>query len=75
MIKYIKGRNNVEADALSRLPMDENAIEAVLNHPPLKPRNPLLNNNPLDLMFIKSHQDKDMELQKQFKNIKLFSSY
>ena len=75
IIKYIKGRNNVEADALSRLLMDENAIEAVLNHPPLKPRNPLLNNNPLDLMFIKSHQDKDMELQKQFKNIKLSSSY
>ena len=31
-IQYIKGHNNVETDALSRLPMDLKATEVMLNH-------------------------------------------
>ena len=72
VIKYIKGHNNIEANTLSRLPMDENMVEVMLNHQLLEPHNPLLNKNPLDLMFIKSHQDKDMELQKAVQDDKTF---
>ena len=36
VIKYIKGHDNVEADALRHLPMDEEAIEVMLNHPPVE---------------------------------------
>ena len=68
----IKGHNNVEADALSRLPMDEKATEVMLNHPPLESHSPLLNKNPLDLMFIKSYQEKDVELQKAVQEDKTF---
>ena len=50
-IHYVKGHTNVEADALSRLPMIEadQGIEAMLNHPQVDPFNPLLNQYPLDL--------------------------
>ena len=61
-IQYIKGHNNVEADALSRLPMNLKATEAMLNHPPMDPQNPLINKNPLDLQYIQYWQEKDAEL-------------
>ena len=54
VIKYSKGHNNTEADALSSLPMDTNVIEVMLNHPPLPPKNHLLNKNPLHLELIQS---------------------
>ena len=44
--------------------MDLKAIEAMLNHPPMSPQNPLLNKNPLDLQYIQFWQEKDDELQK-----------
>ena len=40
----------------------------MLNHPPLDPKNPLLNKNSLDLEFIQFHQEKDKELNKALKN-------
>ena len=40
----------------------------MLNHPPLDPKNPLLNKNTLDLEFIQFHQKKDKELNKALKN-------
>ena len=52
--------------------MDTNAIEVMLNHPPLAPQNPLLNTNPLDLELIQSHQQKDDELQKAVLEDKTF---
>ena len=61
---YIKGQKNIEADALSRLPTQSPNIEAMLNHPPFIPSNPLLNKNPLDLGFIKDYQEKDHALMK-----------
>ena len=45
-IQYIKVQNNIEADAFSRLPIDINAHQIMLNHPPIDPHNPLLNKNP-----------------------------
>ena len=61
---YVKGQCNVEADALCRLPMDIQAHEIMLNHPPVDPHNPLFNKHPLDLKYIQSNQDQDAELQK-----------
>ena len=55
VIKYIKCHNNIEADALSQLLMDTNAVEFMLNHPPLAPQYPLLNKNPLGLELIQSY--------------------
>ena len=54
-IQYIKGKTNIEANALSRLPTDTISTETMLNHPPLDPENPVLNKNPLDLEFIHPH--------------------
>ena len=44
----------------------------MLNLSLLEPHNPFLNKNPLDLMFIKSHQDNDMELQRAVQEDKTF---
>ena len=71
-IKYIKGQINIEADALSRLPMDPESSKIMLNHPPMDPHNPLLNKNPLDLEFIQQYQRNDHELQKALRKIKPF---
>ena len=67
ILQYVKVQDNVEADVLSRLPMDTEAHEVVLNHPPMDPNDPLLNKNPLDLKYIHECQAKDSELQKAFK--------
>ena len=61
---YVKRQDNVEADALSRLPMDIQSQEIMLNPPPVDQYNPLLNKHPLDLKYIQSNQDKDIELKK-----------
>ena len=52
IILYVKGQDNVEDDALSRLPMDIQAHEITLNHPPVDPHNPLFNKHPLDSQYI-----------------------
>ena len=54
----------MEADALSRLPMDQKATETMFNYPPMNSQNPLLNKNPLDLQYIQLWQERDDELQK-----------
>ena len=46
ILQYVKGRDNVETDVLIRLPMDAEAHEVMLNHPPMDPSDPLLNKNP-----------------------------
>ena len=51
-IKYIKGQFNIEADALSRLPIDLTSSEIMLNYPPVDTHNLLLNKNSLNLEFI-----------------------
>ena len=65
-IQYVKGHTNIEADALSRLPMiDTNqGIEAMLNHPQIDPFNPILNQYPLDLILINKYQQLDSALLK-----------
>ena len=45
-IQYIKGQDNIEAHVFSRVPIDKNTHEIMLNHPPIDPHNPLLNKNP-----------------------------
>ena len=52
--------------------MDTNAVEIMLNHPPLALQNPLLNKNPLDLELIQSYQQKDDELQRVIQEDKTF---
>ena len=64
IIQYVKGEDNLEVDALSRLTMDAESHEKMLNHPPMDPNDPLMNKNPLDLKYIHEYQVKDSELQK-----------
>ena len=64
VLNYIKGHKNFEADALSRLPIADDNIEVMLNHPPVDPYNPLFNKNPMDLSFIKHYQEQDQALSK-----------
>ena len=59
IINCIKGHKNIEADALSQLPITNESIEVMLNHPPIDPYNPLLNKNPMDLAFIHHYQNQD----------------
>ena len=66
----MKGQDNVEANVLSRLPMDQQSHEIMLNHPPMDLRNPLLNKNPLDLKYIQEFQVKDTTLQRALKEDK-----
>ena len=40
---HVKEQDNAEADTLSRLPMDIQAHEIMLNHHPVDPHNPLFN--------------------------------
>ena len=70
IIQYIQGQDNLEADALSCLPIDITAHEIMWNHPPINPHNPLLNKNQLDLKYIHSFQEKDLELTKAFREVK-----
>ena len=75
-IIYIKGHKNIEADALSRLPiitMDE-GMTSMMNHPPIDPNNPILNKNPLDLTFLQSFQQRDTALQTALKEDDHFST-
>ena len=68
----MKGQDNVEADALSRLPKDQQAYETKLNHPPMDPSNPLLNKNSSDLKYIQEFQVKDSALQRTLKEDRRF---
>ena len=63
-IHHVKGHVNVEADALSRLPMIETnqGIEVMLIHHQIDPFNPLLNKYPLDLTIINNYQQLDPAL-------------
>ena len=64
---YVKGENNIEADALSRLPREEietsKPTESMLNHPPVIPNHPLYNQFPLDSQLIAQQQALDRPLQ------------
>ena len=46
-----KDEKNIEADALNCLTMISGDMEALLNHPPLDPHNPLLNEKLLDFFL------------------------
>jgi len=74
VLKYIKGHKNIEADALSRLPMipSEEGMETMLNHSPTDPYNPILNSNPLELSFLQTHQQRDTALLKALNEDKHF---
>ena len=77
-LHYVKGHTNIEADALSRLPsMNPNqAIEVMLNHPPVDPvdpSNPILDSYPLDLKLINKYQQSDQPLMKAVQEDKRFS--
>ena len=73
ILNYIKGHKNIEADALSRLPIAQDNMEIMLNHPPSDPYNPLLNKNPMDLSFIQHYQMQDQALLKALKEDNHFS--
>ena len=73
ILNYIKGHKNIEADALSQLPITQENIEVMLNPPPLDPYNPLLNKNPLDLSFIQHFQQQDQPLLKALQEDNHFS--
>ena len=45
----------------------------MLNHPPVDPYNPLLNENPMDLSFIHHHQNIDQALLKALEEDHHFS--
>ena len=47
----IKGHKGVEADNLRQLPITNENMEAMLNHPPVDPYNPLLNKGPYGFDF------------------------
>ena len=66
---------NTEADALSRLPSvdPKQAVEAMLNHPPVDPNNPILNSYPLDLKLINKYQQLGPPLMKAVIEDKRFS--
>ena len=51
-LHYVKGPINQEADALSRLPIQESdqGIEVMLNNSQIDPSHPILNKYPLDLV-------------------------
>ena len=71
-VTYIKSQKNIEADALSQLPMTSENIEVMLNHPHIYPHNHLLNKYPLDLEFIQHHQRKYPSLIKALEEDKYF---
>ena len=75
-LKYVKGQNNVEADALSRLPTvkDDNGIEVMLNHPQMDDHNPLLNKYPLKLQLISKYQQLDAAQLKALQEDPRFTS-
>jgi len=58
MLFYIKGENNHEADALSRLSISDKVDiqEIMLNHPPDDPYFPANNIYPLEIGNIFHHQ-------------------
>ena len=69
-IRYIKGQDIIETDAPAACPLIYIYIyiyETMLNHLPIDPHNPSLNKNPLDLKYIQSYQEKDIELTKALK--------
>ena len=74
-LHYVKGHTNIEADALSRLPSmnPKQAVEAMLNHPPVDPNKSILNSYPLDLKLINKYQQLDPPLMKAVKEDKRFS--
>ena len=74
-LHYVKGHTNIVADALNRLPsMNPNqAIETMLNHPPVDPSNPILNSYPLDFKLINKYQQLDPPLMKAVQEDKRFS--
>ena len=43
ILNYIKGHKNIEADAVSQLPITDESIEVMFNHTPIDLYNPLLN--------------------------------
>ena len=68
---FIKGEDNIAADALSRLPISENtdeSIEVMLNHPPHYQYNPLYNRYPLNLHLIADEQNNDQEFHRFIQN-------
>ena len=68
-IKYVQGQTNIEADALSRLPLLDNqqGMEVMLNYPQIDLHHPILNSYPLDLRLLHKHQLLDAALLKAVK--------
>ena len=65
LLNYIKGHRNIEADALSRLPVEHSFttnVITMMNQPPTDPYNPLLNKNPLNLELIQEYQQQETNL-------------
>ena len=62
--QYVQSQTNVEADALSRLPVVDNksGLQVMLNYPQLDPSNPILNSYPLDLTVVNKYQQLDQAL-------------
>ena len=81
-IQYVQGHHNVEADALSRLPLVQNNsdIGAMFNYPQIDPQHPILNNYPLELKLIAKYQQLDQALVKvleedsKFKRIHIYGN-
>ena len=73
ILNYIKGHKNIDADALSRLPITDESIEVMLIHPPIDLYNPLLNKNPTDLAFIQHYQNQGQALLRALQEEKHFS--
>ena len=73
-IHYVQGQTNVEADALSRLPVVDNqrGLEVMLNYPQLDPSNPILNNYHLYLTVVNKYQQLDQALTKTVKEDRNF---
>ena len=50
-LQHVKQHFDLDANALNRLHIqkERHGIDVMLNHPPMDPRNPLLNRYPIDL--------------------------
>ena len=75
-LQYVQGHTNVEADALSRLPLveEQKGIEVMINYPQVDPNHPILNSYPLDLQLIAKNQQMDQPLMKALKKDNKFST-